>query len=154
MWSGEIPHPTAESNIFTALCSAKPGALPQVMGCFPHTIYGIQERSGEWHVASRGLDRELYGQALRMQLWHHGFLAWAGSPHQAEGCPTAGSGAWAWRALHALDVSWTSPDLPCPLHCFISNPLPLKSRMCARSRPVRIQLPLTGVPMQAQYGVR
>lgn len=42
-----------------------------------------------------------------MQLWHHGFIARAGSPHQAEGCPTAGSGAWAWRALYTLDVSWT-----------------------------------------------
>lgn len=35
------------------------------------------------------------------------FIAQAGSPHQAEGCPTAGSGAWTWRALHSLDVSWT-----------------------------------------------
>lgn len=41
-----------------------------------------------------------------MKLWHHDFIAWAGSPHQAEDCPTAGYGAWAWRALHALDVSW------------------------------------------------
>lgn len=61
MWSGEIPHPTADSKVFTALCSAKPGALPQMGDVFLVLSVGSREEAGS-DMDSRGLDREHYGQ--------------------------------------------------------------------------------------------
>lgn len=104
IWSGEIPCPSADSEIFTALASAKLGAVPQAMGCFPCTIHRIQRAGndvwivGVWAGSSTDAPRN-----AALAPWHHCTDSFTTPSCRSSHCGLQSMGM---GSLAFLEVSW------------------------------------------------